>query len=165
MRLNLGCGRDIREGYVNVDIVKLPGVDKVFDFNRFPYPFKDNMFEEIYVSHVLEHMDDVVRVMEEIHRICKKGAVVKIKVPFFNHHTAFQDPQHRHFFTLASFDYYTDDFKLNFYTKVRYRVIAKKLKASWLGSVIPFKRYFLNMLAMIFGELAEEIYVELEVLK
>ena len=37
-KLNFGCGRDIREGYVNADIARLDGVDKVFDFNKFPYP-------------------------------------------------------------------------------------------------------------------------------
>ena len=33
-RLNLGCGNDIREGYVNIDSRKLPGVDKVLDLNK-----------------------------------------------------------------------------------------------------------------------------------
>lgn len=165
MKLNLGCGRDIRAGYVNVDMVKLPGVDRAFDFNKFPYPFKDGAFEEVLISHVLEHLDDAVKAMEEVHRICRNGAIVRVLVPYFNHHNAFEDPQHRHFFTLGSFDYYTENFKLNFYTKARFRILSKRLKPSWLGRLVPFKSLFLNMLAMIFGELAEEIQVELQAVK
>ena len=48
MKLNLGCGRDIREGYVNLDKAGLDGVDVVHDLNVFPYPFEDNEFDEIH---------------------------------------------------------------------------------------------------------------------
>ena len=41
-KLNFGCGPEIMKGYVNMDILKLSGVDVVHNFNKFPYPFKDN---------------------------------------------------------------------------------------------------------------------------
>lgn len=34
-RLNLGCGRDIKKGWINLDILKLPGVDVVYDLTNY----------------------------------------------------------------------------------------------------------------------------------
>ena len=48
MKLNIGCGKKILNGYINLDVVKLPGVDIVHDLNKYPWPFKDNYFDEIY---------------------------------------------------------------------------------------------------------------------
>lgn len=56
----------------------------VFDLEKFPYPFEDNSLDEIYSAHVLEHMDDLGKVMEEFTRICKPGAEIKVIVPYFS---------------------------------------------------------------------------------
>ena len=55
MKLNLGCGKDIKDGYVNLDIVDYGG-NQIHDINTFPYPFPENNFDEIYASHILEHI-------------------------------------------------------------------------------------------------------------
>jgi len=65
-KLNLGCGKDIRKGYINLDLKKLPGVDIVHNINK-KFPFKTNSFDEIYASHILEHVDDLIFTMEELH--------------------------------------------------------------------------------------------------
>ena len=44
LKLNLGCANNILEGYVNLDAVKLPGVDIVQDLNKHPWKIKDNQF-------------------------------------------------------------------------------------------------------------------------
>jgi predicted SAM-dependent methyltransferase len=51
-KLNLGCGKDIKDGYVNLDIVDYGG-NKIHDINSFLI-LRDNYFDEIYASHVLE---------------------------------------------------------------------------------------------------------------
>ena len=38
IKLHLGCGTDIRAGWVNLDCAKLPGVDIVHDLNVLPLP-------------------------------------------------------------------------------------------------------------------------------
>ncbi|MEK6838209.1 MAG: hypothetical protein AABY08_00530 [Candidatus Thermoplasmatota archaeon] len=43
----MGCGRDIRPGFVNADSKPLAGVDVVCDFSRFSWPFIDNAFDEV----------------------------------------------------------------------------------------------------------------------
>ena len=35
-KLHIGCGHDIKEGWVNHDLAQLPGVDIVHDLNSFP---------------------------------------------------------------------------------------------------------------------------------
>ncbi|MEM2956117.1 MAG: methyltransferase domain-containing protein [Candidatus Pacearchaeota archaeon] len=126
--LNIGCGTDIRKGYINLDIVKLPGVDVVWDIEKFPYPFKDNTFDEIFCSHVLEHVSDLVKVMEEIWRISKPHARIKIIVPNFSGYYAFVDPTHKRFFTYSTFDYFTGAGLGKYYTKARFRIIKKRIE-------------------------------------
>ena len=97
-KLNLGCGPDIKKGYVNMDLVNLQGVDVFWDLNKSPWPFKDDTFDEVYCSHVLEHVDDLIKVMKEIKRVSKHGAVVVIRVPHFSCGVSYRDPTHKSFF-------------------------------------------------------------------
>ena len=83
-KLNLGCGTDIKKGYVNLDSAKLPGVDVIHDINKTPWPFKDNEFDELYCSHVLEHVDDLIKTLNEIKRVCKKNAKIILRLPHFS---------------------------------------------------------------------------------
>lgn len=55
MKLNLGCGSDIRPGYVNVDFRSLPGVNLVVDLSVVPWPFAFESVDEILMLDFLEH--------------------------------------------------------------------------------------------------------------
>lgn len=57
-KLNLACGRDIRKGYINLDIAKLDGVDIVYDINKIPLPFGNEQFKEILAYAILEHVPE-----------------------------------------------------------------------------------------------------------
>ncbi|MEW6107750.1 MAG: methyltransferase domain-containing protein [Nitrospirota bacterium] len=50
---------------------------------RYPLPFDDNYFRAVYSSHVLEHLyrDEALRLLKEIYRVCRSGAVVRTIVP------------------------------------------------------------------------------------
>ena len=109
VRIDLGCGKKKRAGSIGVDWSDQHDADVVHDLNVFPYPFESSIFDEIYIDNTLEHLDDVVRVMEEIHRICKPGGFVKVIVPYFRSVWACVDPTHKHFFTVESFSYYDPD--------------------------------------------------------
>src|SRR5258708_36141662 len=75
MRLNLGCGRDIREGWVNIDCSPVPGVDHVVDFDDKPVlPFGDDSVMYSEGSHVIEHLRDPLPFMEELWRGSRPGA-------------------------------------------------------------------------------------------
>ncbi len=55
LRLHLGCNRNAKPGYVNVDIQRFPGVDVVADLEK-PWPWKDEMFDEVVCADVPEHL-------------------------------------------------------------------------------------------------------------
>ena len=56
-KLNLGCGNDIRDGWINLDSAKLPGVNIVHDLEDLPLPFGDENFDYVLCQDVLEHVN------------------------------------------------------------------------------------------------------------
>ena len=83
-KLNLGCGRDIKKGYINIDKAKIPGVDVVHNLNKYPWPFKDNYFDEIYARDFIEHTENLVKTMKEISRVSKNNAKLRLIVPYWH---------------------------------------------------------------------------------
>jgi len=47
-------------------------------------PFQDNSFDYVLCNHVLEHVDNDLKAMTEIHRVLRPGGVAILQVPFFN---------------------------------------------------------------------------------
>ena len=82
--LNLGSGRKKIPTAVNLDINPSTHPNVVYDLNRQPWPFRDNQFREVLAYDIIEHLVDIVAVMEEIHRVCDENAVVRITVPHFS---------------------------------------------------------------------------------
>lgn len=93
-KLCLGASITKKPGYINAD---LAGADVNFDFEKFPYPFKDNYFDEVYSKGTLDHLKDYYGVMREIYRICKPNALVHIVVPFYHCANSFLPTHHQHF--------------------------------------------------------------------
>lgn len=127
--INLGCGKTRIPGSIGVDVVKIPGsVDVVHDLNIAPYPFESNVADEIHFYHVLEHLDNPVAKLEEIHRILKPRGVLHMRVPHFSSNGAFTDITHKRPFAVCSFDIFEEGNYHNFYTKVRFQILKKELK-------------------------------------
>jgi SAM-dependent methyltransferase len=168
--LHLGSGRKYNPDAVNVDLVASTGADIIHDLDRTPWPLDNDRFREVWAYDVLEHLDDLVATMEEIHRVCVPGAVVKITVPHYSCHNAFTDITHRHYFSRFSFDYFTGEHEFAFYTECRFRTRAASIvfypslvnKVVWrLANRFP-KRYEQRW-AWMFP--AWFLYFELEVVK
>ena len=133
--LDLGCGNNkyrsesSKDKVIGIDHNNDVQADVVQNLNEFPYPFSDNEFDMVICTHILEHLDDTIKVMEELWRIAKSNAVIKINTPNFAHITSFSDPTHKHHFTYHSFDYfdkstyYGDDF--GFYTTVDFKIVMR----------------------------------------
>ncbi len=126
-RLNLGSGmqRQIVDA-VNLDIVPNSRADVIHDLNEYPWPFEDNRFEEVYCFDILEHLNDIVLSMQEIHRISSHGGKIVLTTPHFSSRNAYTDPTHKHFFGIHSFDYFLDNghseySKMNFYSSARFQ--------------------------------------------
>jgi SAM-dependent methyltransferase len=103
-RLNLGCGTDIRPGWVNLDVAPLPGVDVVHDLSQ-PLPFADASFGEILCKDVLEHVE-LIPVMRELHRVLRPGGRLRITAPHFSSAAAWVDPTHRTAFSIETFGFF-----------------------------------------------------------
>jgi SAM-dependent methyltransferase len=104
-RLNLGCGRDIRDGYVNVDSAPLPGIDLVYDLNDLPLPFEDAQFAEILCQDVLEHVD-YLPLMRELHRVLRPNGRLVVRSPHFTSRGVHVDPTHLRAFSIETFDFF-----------------------------------------------------------
>ena len=166
-KLNLGCGTDKLDGYVGVDSIKTAAVDIVHDLNIFPYPFEDNSVDEILMDNVLEHLEDVIKVMEELHRISKKDAIIRINVPHAKCTGALADPTHKHFFLESSFRYFEEDYEYSYYTKARFNVAEIRMinfnndLKHKVRNIIPFKK----MLSYFLFNMLDEIQFTLKTIK
>ncbi len=125
--LNLGCGNKHLPDAINLDITADTKPDVVHNLNQRPWPFPDGQFQQVCAYDVVEHLDDVIGSMEEIHRICRPGAIVRITLPHFSCSNAFTDPTHRHYFSIFSFNYVTGEHQFSFYTRSRFKSRQKRI--------------------------------------
>jgi SAM-dependent methyltransferase len=125
--LNLGCGLKHVPEAVNLDITRDTNPDVVHDLNQAPWPLPDNHFREVLAYDVIEHLEDFIAAMEEIHRVCSEGAVVRITVPHFSCANAYTDPTHRRLFGYFSFDYVTGENEIQFYSRARFRKLSSRM--------------------------------------
>ena len=104
-KLNLGCGVDIKEGWVNLDSAALPKVDVVHNIENLPLPFADNEFDRILAQDVLEHVE-YIPVLKDLHRILKPGGSLTVRVPHFTSKNNFVDPTHKKLFSVSTWDFF-----------------------------------------------------------
>lgn len=107
LKLDFGCGQAKAPGFVGMDIFASAEVDVVHDFNVFPYPFRDDTFDEVRSVSSLEHVDDFIRTVVELHRIMKPGGLLRVLVPHYSGADAYRDPTHKTFFAWTTFDMFT----------------------------------------------------------
>ncbi len=103
-RLNVGCGLDRRHGYVNSDLHPLPGVDVVAELGRHPLPFPDGTFSVVAARDVLEHVDDLIIALGELHRVLRPGGRLVVSTVHFTSRNVWLDPTHRRAFSVRTFD-------------------------------------------------------------
>jgi len=113
MKLDIACGQNKQPGFKGVDIAPGPGVDFVWDLEKYPWePFKDDSVEEVYVSHYAEHTKDLIKFMDEIWRICIPDAKVTIIGPYYTSIRAWQDPTHTRVLSEATWLYFNKDWRV-----------------------------------------------------
>lgn len=96
LRLDLGCGKNKRDGFFGVDSRKFEGVDLVHDLSK-KWPWADGSVEEAHCSHFIEHLTAQERIhfVNELYRVLKPGAKTTIIVPHWNSSRAYGDLTHQ----------------------------------------------------------------------
>jgi len=135
-KLNLGCGEDYKEGYVNVDFHGHVNIDVQHDLNSIPYPFADNSFDHVLASHVLEHLDRPFVVMKELHRILKPGGTLIVKVPHFSR--GFTHAEHKAGFDVTFPKYFDPTFTKSGYFGVHFGLTRMELHYFAFFHLLPY---------------------------
>lgn len=130
-KMNVGCGRDVRPGWLNVDREPIPGVF-VWKLEETPWPFPDDHFELIHAEHVLEHVSRadgaLYRVIEELARVLQPGGTLVVKVPHHqNIRRVWMDPTHVGPFTPDIWDYWSKDRRPIEYGSRRLDLVSAKV--------------------------------------
>lgn len=98
MKLNLGCGFNKLDGFINVDNSPICLPDLLLTLDKESWSWEDNSIDEVLLDHVLEHLGETtseyIHVIKELYRVCKSGAKITIKVPHFRHENFSHDPTH-----------------------------------------------------------------------
>src|SRR3990167_4434125 len=115
LALDLGSGADpvnIPEiTLVHLDRVEGPEVSLVCDLhNGIPTP--SNIFDMVFALDVIEHLQDVVKIMNEIHRVLVPSGTVYIRVPLWGSYDHQTDPTHVRGFSRYSFDIFDNNTEL-----------------------------------------------------
>lgn len=94
--LDVGCGENKQPNCIGMDARKVPGVDVVHDVEKFPWPFADQTFTRITMSHLMEHIKPwlSIDVMNEMWRIIRPKGNVFMVMPYPGSAGHWQDPTH-----------------------------------------------------------------------
>ncbi len=139
--LDVGCGINKYRAssgieVIGVDVNPDSAADVICDLDRFPYPFADRAFDALRAIHVIEHVTDVVKTMEEFHRLVRPGGRVRIETPHYTDYSSFCDPTHKHHLNSFSFRYFGDDHGgFGYYSRARFREISVRV------TLLRFWRY------------------------
>jgi SAM-dependent methyltransferase len=147
--LDVGCGINKKPGAIGIDRNKASRADVICELDRFPYPFRDASFDGLQAVHVIEHVSDVIRTMEEFHRLVRAGGEVLIVTPHYTDFSSFCDPTHKWHLNSFSLRYFGQDHGgFGYYSAARFEEISVRVKLlalwRWLGFewlVNTFPRY------------------------
>jgi len=136
--LDVGCGRNKHPGAIGIDRIAGTAADVLCELDSYPYPFQDGSFDQVRAIHVIEHVGDVIRTMEEFHRLLRAGGRAVIVTPHYTDFSSFCDPTHRWHLNSFSLRYFGDDNAgFGYYSAARFREISTRVKLlalwRWLG--------------------------------
>lgn len=97
LKLDLGCGLKIQEGFIGVDIRSYGDLPIVKVDLRKKWPWKDNSVDEIYCAQFLEHLEPMERVhfANETYRVLKPNCKATIITPYWGSMRAYGDMTHK----------------------------------------------------------------------
>lgn len=95
-----------------------------YNLKEFPWPIKDNAYDLIICQHVIEHLPDTAKTLEELNRITARGGKIFIETPHYTWFDTYKQVEPIHRFSLGSFDYFL---KGNAHYNTEFHLEDKKL--------------------------------------
>lgn len=115
IKLDLGCGKNKKDGFTGVDSIKFDNVDMVvnlverepFKGGNFyeawnnpvfkPWPWENESVDEVHCSHFVEHLDAKERInfVNELYRILRTGGKATVITPHWSSNRAYGDLTHK----------------------------------------------------------------------
>lgn len=117
--LDIGCGNNKIKGAIGLDISKDTQADIIWDLNKYPYPIEENEIDKIYAKHIIEHVDDPIKFLNEAYRITMPGGTCFIETPHFSCYVAYSEPQHKRYFSYFMID--------EILKKVPFKLVKRKI--------------------------------------
>lgn len=158
--VDLGCGSKKIDGAIGLDRRLEPGVDLICDFEH-ELPLKTNSVEIMNMSHIMEHVRDLIPFMEEVYRVCRPGAKVRIVVPYYASRGAFRDPTHVRFITEDTFQYFEQPTDYGVKTNFRIENIAYDMRKPFRY----FPKYFQKRFRRYLWNVVDNMSVALRAVK
>ncbi|MBT5399664.1 methyltransferase domain-containing protein [Candidatus Woesearchaeota archaeon] len=135
ININLGSGTVHIDGFYSLDQFNIDGVDIVADLNKPLELLPDNCVHSVVSRHALEHVDNFIPLLGELHRIVSDNGLIEIIVPHFSNAYSFSDPTHVRFFGLYTMYYFSLDKHQpasrkvpSFYTDFKFKVESVKIE-------------------------------------
>lgn len=146
MRLDIGGGHAPTPGHINIDLV--PEADIKWDLNKgLPDPDEFNaiglavdsglnFIEGIRCHHLIEHLTQIIPLMNDCYDVLKEGALMEISTPLAGTPQYWQDPTHVKGFVPESFLYFKKDSPFNkeqneYGITARFEVIKCEVSDGW----------------------------------
>lgn len=137
---NLGCGDDYREGWHNVDVRDSVECDEVVDLDGTPWPWPDDTFRHVLMDNVIEHLDNRLDALHELHRVVEPMGTIVLRFPHWNSPGHWSTPSHQGTLTHRTFQNYEVeelfDVMRTDCTRVRMGRALPKPAALWLADHI-----------------------------
>ena len=105
--LNIGCGKWNRESdEIGIDIEA--DCKPTVRGDAQALPFKSETFEKVSAIHVLEHVPNIIKTVEEVWRVLKPNGKFLVRVPLFPTLGSICDPTHVRYFVDDSLWYFCE---------------------------------------------------------
>ncbi len=127
--LEVGCGPNKqRADSVGIDITPNSAADIIWDLNISPWPLDSDSFDEVICTHVFEHLENRLGVIEEMHRVLRKGGAARISGPHFSCCSFYSDITHKFPFSWRMFDFLEEGSKIDtHYTHAKFKIVSRRI--------------------------------------
>lgn len=163
-KLSIGSGKGNYPGFITLDINPKSGADIIHDLEKFPYPFGDNECDEVFCEHVVEHLDNLIAVMEELWRITKPSGKIIVVTPHYTCNDSWVSPVHK--LHLASHSLHS--LETEYCNNVKFEYKVKVLGFSGLWRLLRIKwwvnscEWALNLWETYFSFVIRAGYIRIE---